>query len=90
VVEHNTESPDNVTIVEGGGESDFKVDYFIHKDQCEGSDDALLSQNKTEQSNNEELPPKGCIYSIEQFSKENSKAMDDNEIISSDNLKKTF
>jgi S phase cyclin A-associated protein in the endoplasmic reticulum len=85
VVEHNTESPDNVTIGEGGGESDFKVASFVNKDPCEGSDDALLSQNKAEQSNSEELPPKGYINSIEQFSKETIKAMDGNESISSDN-----
>jgi S phase cyclin A-associated protein in the endoplasmic reticulum len=90
VVEHNTESPDNVSIVEGGDESDFKVASFVHKDLCEGSDDVLLSQNKTEESNNEELPPKGCTDSIEQFSEEISKAMDDNESTSSDNLKETF
>lgn len=90
VLEHNTESPDNVIIGEGGGDNDFNVASFVLNDLCEGSDDALLSQNTTEASNNEELSPKGCEDSIEEFREEISEAMGGNESISSDSLKESF
>lgn len=90
VLESKAESHDNVIIGEGRCENDFKVASFVLNDQCDGSDYALVSQNKTEQSNNEDLPLKGCEDSIEICREEISKAMDGNESISSDNLKESF
>ncbi|KAJ3697937.1 hypothetical protein LUZ61_001642 [Rhynchospora tenuis] len=59
------------------------------KTQCEGSDDAMVSQIESEQSKNNELSPKGCEDTIKQFGEEICKAMNSKENISSDNLKES-